>query len=67
MSEIRGEGVMAKTKEIPWEKKPLMEKVSAILYPALTTDENRKQMQAISRANGKRSPQEVAAELRGKR
>jgi hypothetical protein len=55
------------TKEIPWGKKPLLEKVSAILYPALTTDENRRQMQDISNSNGKRSPQDVADELRKQR
>jgi hypothetical protein len=57
---------MTKMREIPWEKKGLMEKAAAILYPALTTDENRRQMEDISRANGKKSPQQVHAE-RGKR
>jgi hypothetical protein len=58
---------MAKIKEIPWEKKPLIEKVSAILYPALTTDENRRQMQSICDGLKKKSPQEVVQELRNKR
>ena len=47
------------TKETPWHSKLLMEKVSAILYPALTTDENRRQMAEISSANGKLSPQQA--------
>jgi hypothetical protein len=58
---------MAKIKEIPWEKKPLMERAAAVLYPALTTDENRKQMKSICDGLKKKSPQEVAQELRNKR
>jgi hypothetical protein len=54
-------------KEIPWFEKPLSSRVAAILYPAHTDDETRRQMQRIADANGKPSPQQVAKALRDKR
>jgi hypothetical protein len=58
---------MTKMKEINWFAKPQTERVAAVLWPALTTDENRKQMQALSDEAGKKSPQQIADELRNKR
>jgi hypothetical protein len=46
----------SKQKEVPWEKKPLMSRLAAVLYPAHADDETRKQMQSIADAQGKRSP-----------
>jgi hypothetical protein len=58
--------MVTKQREIPWEKKPLSSRIAAILYPAHTDEETRRQMQDISNANGKKSPQQFQAE-RGKR
>jgi hypothetical protein len=46
------------TKETPWEKKPVMSRIAAILYPSHADEETRRQMQEISDAQGKRSPQQ---------
>lgn len=53
--------------ETPWEKKPLFERLAAVIYPGNTTDENRRQMQTISDANKKKSPQEAQGYGRTKR
>ena len=53
--------------ETPWEKKPLFERLAAVIYPGNTTDENRRQMQTISDGNKKKSPQEAQGYGRTKR
>ena len=58
---------MTNPKEVPWEKKTKFERLAAIIYPGNTTDENRRQMQEISDANKKRSPQEAQGYGRTKR
>jgi hypothetical protein len=44
------------SKETPWEKLPLSTRIASILYPDLCSEETKKQMAEISRANGKKSP-----------
>jgi hypothetical protein len=58
---------MTKMKEEEWFNKPLMSRIASVLYPAHVADETRRQMKSIADANGKRSPQDVAQELRNKR
>jgi hypothetical protein len=66
-ADIGCETEMTKQKEVSWHDKPLMSRIAAILYPGNTDQATRDQMQAISDANGKRSPQQVQQAIRDKR
>jgi len=47
---------MTKLKQQTWASLPRQSKLAAVLYPKLTPPEIQREMQAISRAEGKRSP-----------
>ena len=57
-----------KMKDDPdWFSRPLMSRIACVLYPGLCDDETKKQMRDIAQAKGKKSPQQMADELRNKR
>jgi hypothetical protein len=60
--------MVTKMKDDPkWFDRPLMSRIAACMYPGLVDQATRDQMKKIADANGKKSPQVVAEELRNKR
>jgi hypothetical protein len=57
-----GENVMTKQNEVPWEKKPLMSRIAAVMYPGNTDQVTRDQMQKICDDLKKKSPQQAKEE-----
>jgi hypothetical protein len=46
-----------KADQSDWFKRPRMSRLAAVMYPHLTDENTRKQMEAICRGEGKRPPQ----------